>query len=38
MPHPRIFNVVKLQTAKCMIDTLVEPLNRMGKSVRLAIG
>jgi predicted XRE-type DNA-binding protein len=36
--RPRVSDVVNKKTAKFTIDTLVEMLSRVGKSVRLAIG
>ena len=36
--RPRVSDVVNRKTAKFTIDTLVEMLSRVGKSVRLAIG
>ena len=36
--RPRVSDVVNQKTAKFTIDTLVEMLSRVGKSVRLAVG
>ena len=36
--RPRVSDVVNKKTAKFTIDTLVEMLSRVGKSVKLAIG
>ena len=36
--RPRVSDVVNKKSAKFTIDTLVEMLGRIGKSVRLAIG
>jgi predicted XRE-type DNA-binding protein len=36
--RPRVSDVVNKKTAKFSIDTLVEMLSRVGKSVKLAIG
>lgn len=36
--RPRVSDVVNKKTAKFTIDTLVEMLSRVGKTVRLAVG
>jgi predicted XRE-type DNA-binding protein len=36
--RPRVSDVVNKKTAKFTIDTLVEMLSRVGKSVKLAVG
>ena len=36
--RPRVSDVVNRKTAKFTIDTLVDMLGRVGKSVRLAVG
>lgn len=36
--RPRVSDVVNRKTTRFTIDTLVEMLSRIGKSVRLAVG